>query len=73
MMKSQQVVGSTPTGITNEYLKIKVMKSWKVYYKDKSGDTSKCWTEAETREDAITKIRHEYWDIDEIISCCEMK
>ena len=49
------------------------MKSWKIYYRDKSGDTSKCWTEAETKEDAIHYVRSEYWDIDEIISCTEMK
>ena len=49
------------------------MKSWKIYYRDKSGDTSKCWTEAETKEDAIDYVRSEYWDIDKIISCTEMK
>lgn len=49
------------------------MKSWKIYYKDKFGDTSKCWTEANTREEAIAKIEREYWDIENIISCSEMK
>lgn len=40
---------------------------WTVCYADKSGDTSKVWTEAETKQDAVNNVKSEYWDIDEII------
>ena len=43
------------------------MKKWIVCYADKSGDTSKVWTEAETKQDAIADVKSEYWDIDKII------
>lgn len=48
------------------------MKKWIVCYADKSGDTSKVWTEAYSKEDAINDVKSEYWDIDEIIYCYEM-
>jgi hypothetical protein len=40
---------------------------WRICYADKSGDTSKVWTEANTAEDAIDYVKSEYWDVDEII------
>lgn len=40
---------------------------WIVCYADKSGDTSKVWIEADSKEEAICNVKHEYWDIDEII------
>ena len=48
------------------------MKKWIICYADKHGDTSKVWTSAETKEDAIDYVESEYWDIDEIIYCHEM-
>ena len=48
------------------------MKKWIICYADKHGDTSKVWTYAETKEDAIADAKSEYWDIDEIIYCQEM-
>ena len=45
---------------------------WIVCYADKSGDTSKVWTEAETQQEAIDDIKSEYWDIDEIIYAIPM-
>lgn len=48
------------------------MKKWIICYADKSGDTSKVWTEAETKQDAIADVKSEYWDINEIIYCHEM-
>lgn len=54
-------------------LKITVnMKKWIICYADKSGDTSKVWTEARTADDAIDYVKSEYWDIDEIVYCQEM-
>ena len=43
------------------------MKKWIICYADKSGDTSKVWTEARTADDAIDYVKSEYWDIDEIV------
>ena len=43
------------------------MKKWIVCYEDKYGDTSKVWTSAETKEDAIADVKSEYWDIKDII------
>ena len=48
------------------------MKKWIICYADKSGDTSKVWTEANTKEDAIRDVKSEYWDIKEIVYCHEM-
>lgn len=48
------------------------MKKWIICYSDKSGDTSKVWTTAETKKEAIADVKSEYWDIDEIIYCHEM-
>ena len=43
------------------------MKKWIICYADKSGDTSKVWTEARTADDAIDYVKSEYWDIDGIV------
>lgn len=43
------------------------MKKWIICYADKSGDTSKVWTEANDEDDAIDYVKSEYWDIEEII------
>lgn len=48
------------------------MKKWTICYADKHGDTSKVWTYADTKEDAICDVKSEYWDIDEIVYCHEM-
>ena len=48
------------------------MKKWIICYAYKSGDTSKVWTSAETKQEAISDVKSEYWDIDEIIYCHEM-
>ena len=48
------------------------MKKWIICYEDKHGDTSKVWTSAETKEEAIADVKSEYWDINEIIYCHEM-
>ena len=48
------------------------MKRWIVCYADKDGDISKVWTFAETEEDAIEDVKHEYWNIKEVIYCYEM-
>lgn len=39
-----------------------------ITYKDKSGDTSKVWVEADSAAEAESVAEREYWDIDEIIS-----
>lgn len=46
---------------------------WKVYYKPKGDDLAKVWVTANSREEAIRKVRSEYWDIEEIIDCTRMK
>ena len=46
---------------------------WKVYYKPKGNDLAKVWVTANSREEAIRKVRSEYWDIEEIIDCTRMK
>lgn len=43
------------------------MKKWKVYYEDKQGELHKCWTEAETKQDAINYTKSEYWNCHKII------
>lgn len=43
------------------------MKKWIICYEDKHGDTSKVWTSAKTKEDAIDYVKSEYWDIENII------
>ena len=48
------------------------MKKWIICYEDKSGDTSKVWTEAETQQDAIDYVKSEYWDVKEIIYAIPM-
>ena len=46
---------------------------WKIYYKPKGDDLASVWVSADSREEAIQKAKHEYCDIEEIISCTEMK
>lgn len=41
---------------------------WYVDYMDKGGDLCHVWVEADSKDDAISQVRSEYWDIDEIIS-----
>ena len=45
---------------------------WKVYYKPKGDDLAKVWVSANSREEA-KKVKREYWDIEEIISCSRMQ
>lgn len=45
------------------------MKKYEVYYHDKSGDLSHVWVEAESKEDAIFQVKHEYCDCNEIVDC----
>jgi len=43
------------------------MKKYYVTYEDKSGDTTNVWTMASSKEDAISNIQREYWDVKRII------
>lgn len=43
------------------------MAKYTICYLDKEGDTSKVWVEARNKEEAIQKVKREYWDIDSII------
>ena len=43
------------------------MKKWIICYEDKQGDVSKVWTIADTKQEAIDDVKHEYWDIENII------
>lgn len=45
---------------------------WKIYYKPKGDDLASVWVSADSREEAIQKTKHEYWDIEEIISCSKI-
>ena len=51
-----------------------VMKKFKVTYIPTydHDDICSCWVEASDKEDAKREARSEYWDIYEIISCCEI-
>ena len=50
------------------------MKKWIVYYtSSQDDDCCKCWCEANTKEDAISYVKREYWDVKEIIEIREMK
>jgi hypothetical protein len=40
-------------------------------YIDKNEDLSHVWVEADSKEDAITEVMNEYWDIKEIIQVCK--
>ncbi len=42
-----------------------------VDYIDKSEDLCHVWVEAESKEDAIQEVKHEYWDVKEIIQVCK--
>lgn len=39
-----------------------------VSYEDRGGDLCHVWVNADSKEDAINQVKHEYWDIAEIIS-----
>ena len=43
------------------------MKKWIICYEDKQGDSSTVWTIADTKQEAIDDVKHEYWDIENII------
>lgn len=45
---------------------------WKIYYKPKGDDLASVWVSANSREEAIQKVKREYWDAEEIISCSKM-
>lgn len=45
---------------------------WKIYYKPKGDDLASVWVSADSREEAIQKVKREYWDVEEIISCSKM-
>ena len=40
---------------------------YKIYYKPKGDDLCSVWTEASSKEEAINKVKREYWDIERII------
>lgn len=48
--------------------KVLEKSTWYVDYEDKSGDLCHIWVEAYDKQDAIEEAKHEYWDINEIIS-----
>lgn len=39
-----------------------------VDYLDMNGDLSHVWTIADSKEEAISHVKHDYWDISEIIN-----
>lgn len=44
------------------------MKKYHVVYESKiDGDCCTVWTMASSKEEAIDEVRHEYWDVQEII------
>lgn len=47
------------------------MKKYIVKYRDKSGDLSSVWVEAEDAKAAVMAARHEYWDIDKVVDVYE--
>ena len=47
------------------------MKTYYIDYLDKSGDLTHIWVEAESKQDAESEARSEYWDIDEILEIRE--
>lgn len=47
------------------------MKKYIIKYMDKSDDLSSVWVTASSKEDAKVKVKREYWDIVDIISCVE--
>lgn len=44
------------------------MKKYYIDYTDKEGDLCHVWVNADSKQDAESKVKREYWDIDEIIS-----
>jgi type II secretory pathway component PulF len=44
------------------------MDNYLIHYIDKEGDYSKCHVDANSPEEAESKVRNEYWDIDTIQS-----
>lgn len=44
------------------------MNNYLIRYIDTEGSHSKCHINADSKEDARSQIRREYWDIDEITS-----
>ena len=49
------------------------MKTFYIDYYDKTGDLCHVWVEARDKEDDEEEARHEWWDIEEIISIRESK
>ena len=39
-----------------------------VSYEDRRGDLCNVWVNADSKEDAIRQVKHEYWDVSEILS-----
>ena len=52
---------------------MKKLKKWKVNYTTTEGDSCSVWEEAETREEAESNVRNEYWDVKEIVQTIEIK
>ena len=49
------------------------MKKYKVIYTSKTdGDCCSVWTYATSKQDAINEVKHEYWDVSNIIDCYEI-
>lgn len=48
------------------------MKDYRITYVTNEGDSCKVWLSAESKEEAESEARQEYWDIEEIISVSEM-
>lgn len=39
-------------------------KKWQVSYLDKYDDLTNVWVYADSKEDAIREVKHEYWDVE---------
>ncbi|MBR5199094.1 MAG: hypothetical protein IKW20_04625 [Bacteroidales bacterium] len=42
-------------------------KKWQVSYLDKYDDLTNVWVYADSKEDAIREVKHEYWDVERIV------
>ena len=45
------------------------MKKYYVSYLDKDDDVCTVWTMAESEQEAIEKVKDEYWDVQRVIDC----
>lgn len=54
-------------------IKSETMNRYTIYYEDKDGDLTHVWVWAVDSEDAISKVKQEYWDVERIVSVDRMK